>query len=627
MDKKSIKERLAALTAKASEDPKNIDGIVDAVSEDDAFIQKVVEKIMGKMDAKDGAGSYSVPATAPSKKEAALSKVVALLAKAFGEEMPPAMSPMDHAFGETPAEETAEAKIPELAPIEDLEHTSEKLGDPAVDALVNVIEMLIKKDMGKNDMPSLKKDDAAEEKAGAEEKSAEAPAAPFPPKKAEPPKSEESAPAEKEEDSEEESEPKMNKEEEKPESDDAAEEKEVKARLNSLFSLPKAARLEKASNLRKLAEMMENDDKPDFLKGDAEEDDKKDDETMDKAAIKYALLHLIEALDNSEKNVFPADPEDRKDVQEEKEEDDRKAKVVAHLAKLRMQRTATVDGKSEPTPKEMPKSTETVESPLKGDAPIAYSPATADRPISTIETKKQKLPTDATHADEAEVYFGDTPESKREVQTEKDSAKNVTNKRTTKDMGTYLQPDHPVPPTEKETGDGSHQKAKDWETAKAESDKTPTGDRLVGLASAIELARLAQAKGLVATEQQYDELVVRYASLDETRFTLQKEAIEMVPTPENRSIKANDATFEDNGAVEDVYDESPETPSAKKVARKPGNDQMGLETTAGLKSPITLRSVDSTPRLSKDSKFAALANLDWQTIESKLEKDAKLGLR
>lgn len=624
MDKKSIKERLAALTAKASEDPKNIDGLVDAVSEDDAFIQKVVEKIMGKMDAKDGAGSYSVPATAPSKKEAALSKVVALLAKAFGEE-----SPMDQAFGETPAEETAEAKIPELAPIEDLEHTSEKLGDPALDALVNVIEMLIKKDMGKNDMPSLKKDDAAEEKAGAEEKSAEAPAAPFPPKKSKPPKSEESGPAK--EDSEKESEPKMDEEEEKPESDDAAEEKEVKARLNSLFSLPKAARLEKASNLRKLAEMMENDNKPDFLKGDAEEDDKKDDETMDKAAIKYALLHLIEALDNSEKNVFPADPEDRKDVEEEKEEkeeeDDRKAKVVAHLAKLRMQRTATVDGKSEPTPKEMPKSTETVESPLKGDAPIAYAPATADRPISTIETKKQKLPTDATHGDEAEVYFGDTPESKREVQTEKDSAKGVTNKRTTKDMGTYLQPDHPVAPTEKETGDGSHQKAKDWETAKAESDKTPTGDRLVGLASAIELARLAQAKGLVATEQQYDELVVRYASLNETRFTLQKEAIEMVPTPETRSVKANDATFEDNGAVEDVYDESPETPSAKKVARKPGNDQVGLETTAGLKSPITLRSVDSTPRISRGSKFAALANLGWETIETKIEKDAKLGLR
>jgi len=626
MDKKII-ERLAALRAKASADPKGIDSIVDSVSDDDAFIQKVVEKIMSKMDAQDGAGKYSVDAHATNKKQAALDRAIALLKMAFDDpgapaSMPPApdpsgMSPMDSLFGETPGGEAVESKMPELAPVQKLEDEATKFGDPALDALVNVIELLIKKDMGNklpeeaapagptapmaNDAPPSdpmaddagdskppfggesskpKSDDKKEDKDGGDDKKP-----PF---------------AKKSEGDDDDS--------KDDESDDEApaddEKKSVEARLQALVSLPKEERLARAAQLRKLAEVAESGELPAFMKKD--KDDEDDEEMMDKEAMKVVLraaLAALEAGENDKKYTDGASPEEHAEKADELEKEaaqsDRKSKVLAHLAKLRLQKQATVDGKSMSTPKEVPSPEGTVDDQLSGDAKIQYSPNTADRALSTIETKKQKLPSDQSHGDEAVMYAGNNPEAIREVQTEKDSTKGATNKRVLKDMGTAVQPDHPVSPTEEmEMGAGSHQKEKDWEKAKSESDTTPSGPRLVGLASetdravrALKLARVAQAKGMIATDDQFDELVTRYASYDNAKFAMAVEVVNETPArTASRVVKAQEAVFEDNNAMEENADMEEGAPKAKEASllasAKQKAEALGIRPSAGLNRPI-----------------------------------------
>jgi ribosomal protein S20 len=690
MDKKML-ARIAALRAKAGVDPKNIDGMTDAVGTEQKEIAGLVEKIMTKMDAKDGAGKYHLAAN----QRKALKTFASLVSTAFGVDpmaagAPPAPSPapapagggagapgpMDAAFGETPAIESADAQNPAVAPLEAAEEAAKSFGDPAIDALFNIIELLIKKDAGDDDstvdaIPALNggADDAGpgadapfggDDAALGDDAGAPPPfggddagsddAAPAP-KKDSAPKAEGDKPAPKEKSEDSSSDKDSNEGDDSEESDDKSDDKEDKpeekieaaaelfllrkkisaakaeldaiGRVKALSILPKEQRLAKAAAFRKLAEAMEKGEMPQFLEENSNQ--KKEEEPMDKSALKDAMkavLAALEAGENDEKYVQEADPEKESEKGEELAKDaslDRKSKVLAHLAKLRITK-ANVDGKSMATPKEVPSPEGTVEDTDHGDAKIQYQDALGGVNLGEIQTKKQKLPTDKNMSGEAaEIYQGNNPEAQQTIQTEKDSSKDVNNKKTLSDMGTAVQPDHPVSPTEKESGAGSHQKEKTWEKAKSESDTTPTGPRLVGLAQRVlKLARLAESKGVIKTAAQFDELLEKYAEFDDVKLaTLEEVYAELPSVTATKTVKA-DGVWEDNEAVTDAEEESPETPSEKveaamasgpRTVRRAASADAGEGHSAGIKRPI---SMTASSEISRSGRFDGLKNnMPW----------------
>lgn len=663
---KTLNERFAALKAKASNDPKGIDSIVDAVGDEDAFIQKVVEKIMSKMDAQDGAGKYKVDAKGTNKKEAAYSRVLSLVKKAF--DMPGAapamgapaaggMSPMDPLFGETPSGEAAEASVPELAPVQKLEEEAKSFGDPALDALVNVIELLIKKDMG-GALPDaaapagpaapMADDMGAGSPPPADASGEDAPLFGGAPVEEAETESEDPSPFGGEEKPAEKKEKSGDKKSDDKKSGDEKPEEKIEARLRALVSLPAPERIARAAQLRQLAEVAESGELPAFMKDDAEKDEDKEDK-MDKEAMKTVLRAALAALEMEEKgkgesektDEMPADPEERTKEQEKLASLDRKAKVLQHLASLKLQKEATVDGKSMATPAGVPKAEGTVEDNLSGDAKVQYQNALGEVNLGEIQTKKQKLPSDESHGDEAVMYAGNTPGEHMVIQTESDSSKGVNNKRVQQDMATNSIPAEPHSPTEMSSDKGSHQKEKAWDKAVAESDTTPSGPRLVGLASstdlvgrAVKLARLAQEKGVVASEDQFDELVTRYASFSNEKFAMQVEVIEEMPTV-NASMRkqSEDAIWADNEAVMDDEehpekvnkDKMPEKKEAALLATAKETAKVhGLKPTAGVARYLTTVSdggsvvgVRPPMPMVRNERFAALADPDlfnWKGV-------------
>ena len=663
MDKK-LADRITALkVAIAGSDPKNINSMTDA-ADGKEDIAGLVEKIMSKMDAKDGAGKYHLAAS----KRKVLQAGMLLIKKAFGEDpmgggLPPAPpmggapapTPMDKAMGETPADEAQDMNDPMIAPIEKME--SEATGDPILEALLSVVEMIMKKEFGgeeeKSAPPAFGGDEEGEDE-GSEpsfppKKDSAAPKPSFPPK-------EKSEGGESEEEGEKkeaaagdtpESEDKEDKEDEKEEQALEAEatlfllRRKIEAaktelyavnRIKSLTMLSKDERAAKAASFRKLADAVEKGEFPpvEDFKDKNQDDSDGDDDKMDKSALKTALLGVIAALEageNDKEYQFKAEPAEEEKEADKLEKDasseDRKSKVLAHLAKLRIKKNANTE--SQPTPKEVPSPSGTVEDNDKSDVKVQYQGADPES-AQEIQLKKVKIPggNGGSIAGEAkEIYQGNDPESAQDVTSEKDSAKDINSKRTLKDMGTSVQHDHPVSPTEKGDGAGSHQKAKDWETAKSESDKTPTGPRLVGLASAIKLARLAEAKGMIATAEQYDELVAKYASYDEEKFAMAAEVVEDAPSRSNVR-KAQDATFAENDAVEEADEKSPAVPNKKapgesdatiassaprSVRRASVDSALENTTTAKLTRPLVM---NVSPAAS--ARFASLKDLNWTEI-------------
>ena len=360
------------------------------------------------------------------------------------------------------------------------------------------------------------------------------------------------------------------------------EKKELKpeAKLALLMSLPKKQRLAKAAQLKALANVLEKDIREvsndneivgnpnDELAHDyeGEEDgsmkdvkatnlqktvrqllaalesssDGKKTAVKDKSTDKEAVLKLaLRHLEASIEDMNEAKDEDSEHDNEEKKEaslDERKAILKARLESFKRTKTATVDGRSMSTPKEVPKPSGTSESELHGDAKIQYSTnngADGTEVINDRRTPIKDTPQVAGTDEPNEIYFSNNPEKDRYKPTsESDSSKDKNNKRVLKDMGTAVQTSSPSSSTDNmEMGAGSHQKEKTWEKAKSESDITPTGGRLVGLAEmneiiktrtdrAVKLAGQMAGLGLIKTESQLGEKIAELASMDDSQFNV-----------------------------------------------------------------------------------------------------------
>ncbi|CAK9251731.1 unnamed protein product [Sphagnum jensenii] len=565
----ALREVAAAL------EPGKVSGIVDKVGPEQADIQGVIVSIMKLMDAEGGIGSYHT------------ASIKTLLKKAY--EMADA--------GENPESEAMDFKDPAMHMAEDLEHEVQTMDDHRLIQEVQQLEQHMKEDLAK--LPGGSSPAAAPAPHAAPAAAPMAPPAPaphaapvapksespFPPKGAESPDGDtgdSSFPPKKKESTE-----KPEAKKEAPAKDESSEESEddekddkpemkAEARLALLMSLPKEKKLAKAASLRALAGVLESDVVPvsqdnemnevgtnpelkshyesqgegsmkdvkaaalkstvrellAALEEEKEDDKKEDDKEMDKEAVlKLALRHLHASIEDMQEAKDDEDDDSEEDKEPSMEE--RKAILKARLAS--MKRTATVDGKSMKTPKEVPSPSGTTEDNLKGDAKIQYSTTSGEEGLDVINDRRTPNKKDKQVAGNDEpnsLYSSNNPAKDRyEPTTESDSSKDVNNKRVLKDMGEAVQNSAPTSPTDHmEMGSGSHQKEKSWEKAKSESDTTPTGDRLVGLAGlkeiiktrtdrAVKLAGQMAGLGLIKTESQLGEKIAELASMDDDLFT------------------------------------------------------------------------------------------------------------
>jgi len=538
---KVLREVTAAL------EPGKVSGIVDKVSPEQTDIKSVIESIMKVMEAEPEAAKYH---TAKKARTLAILKKAMELADA----------------GENPEEEAMDFKDPAMHMAEDLEHEVQTMDDHRLIQEVQQLEEHMKQDLAKMSptAPAV----------------AQTPPAAAPAEKLEEPKAEE---APEEDEKEMKPEHKLALLMSLPKAQRLAKAAKLKAlagvlegdthevsqdnELNRVDSSPalmkdyeteedgsmkdvKATAL-KATVRQLLAALDDSTEEKDK----SEEEDKKD-ESMDKEAVlKLALKHLYasiedmqeakedksddkEDLDESEggKPNFLQEAEEKAEAKEDKEPsmEERKAILKARLAS--MKRSATVDGKTMKTPKEVPTSSGTTEDNLKGDAKIQYSTSNAEDGLDVIKDRRDPVKHDKSMAGTDEpnaIYMSNNPGKDRyEPTMESDSSKDVNNKRVLKDEGTAVQKSTPSSPTEgMEMGEGSHTKTKDWEKAKSESDTTPSGDRLVGLAQmneiikirtdrAVKLAGKMADLGLIKTEAQLGEKIAELASMDDSQFTV-----------------------------------------------------------------------------------------------------------
>lgn len=598
-----LEKRYAQLKQIASYDPKKIDELTDRVSEDDANIQSLVENFMGKMEATDGAGKYKVPA--PSK-FAAFKQAFSKLVHAFELDAP------KYDSGESAEEEAHDLHDPALHMVEDLEHEVRTLDDATLEALVEEIEKRMKEDLKHEHFPQHEDKEDMSKNIDNEIAEKQAKLAAL-------------------------------------------------TRVENLVSASKAERISKAAQLRALADLLEHDDKKEDDKEDKGEKkdfapanpaeraekseelkdgnkaDEKSEEKTAASAIKQFVKQIIAELaeekedddkeDKSEKKedsleksasedgkkpAFLEEAEKKAEEKEGKEVDgkskeksedareEKKARLVKHLASLR--KLANIDGRKMSTPKEVTKPEGTSEDELKGDAKIQYFRATGGTPPTELFEKREKVPEDKEVAgtEEAnEIYFGDTPESKREVQTTSDSATGVTNKRVLKDMEVATKPSHPASVSEIDKGDNNLPKEKDWESEKAKADTTPSGPRLKGLEAshserairALRLVKDMHKKGMVNTEDQFEELVEKYASFDDERFALQKEVVDNTPSVKRQASTQPALKKAEQEEVEkEKHEDDEKEPSMDKEAggvRRKGENRRIAQQSTGLTRPIT----------------------------------------
>jgi hypothetical protein len=668
MQKRLTETKRAALEARFKKlkqvrayfDAGKASNIVDKVSPEDAHIQGVVEALMRVMEA-DPVTSYTV------NKSASKTKLAKLVRKALANEE-----------GESPMTEAKDLENPILHPVEDLEHEVQTMDDAH---LTHEVEQL-EEDL-KNKMFNEGDSDESDTASAPQEVASKEP-------------------------------PSLNPEQ----------------KMALLMSLPKSKRLEKAANLRALADALEmkehevsqNNDmhgnpndalahdyeteeagsmkdtgtKVANLKNalrqliaaseevekekENEEEEKEDEkpeeaEEMDKQAVlKLALRHLLASVEDMEEQAAEKaddDDEDEKEDEAEKEDEEKedeadekheasqaekRAILRAHLATLRQQKIANVDGKTMSTPKEVPSPSGTTEDQLKGDAKIQYAPALGETGTDAIQERRQKIPTDKPVAgtDEPnELYFSNkSVPGDEKLTSEKDSSKDVNNKRILKDEQPAVFVNHEIVP-----GAGTHQKAKDWETAKSESDVTPGGERLKGLAELIQYrtdramklaAKMADA-GQIKTQAQLQEQVVRLASLDDDVFAKVAEVFngtvqlsKKAEMPENFKAHEGDpddkkppfAKKEDESEEDDKEEDEDEKPAffdkkeaARALRRKasPEEDSYGTSirtASRGVNKPLLMGG--NVPTAQGSEIAGKLTKLAWSDAVTKAEEQANL---
>lgn len=630
-----LEQRYAALKQAAFEsDPLKIDDIVDRVPEDSGNIQDAVEEIMKKMQAKDDLGKYKVPA--PTK-TAAFKNAIAAFVKAFE-------------FGfdskETAEEETHDLHNPVLHPVEDLEEEVRTLDDKQLESLVEKIEELMKKDLNKEHAKEANNSEHESEKempksddksnVTAAQRLANLLSAPKDTRLAK--AAELRALAKALEGPKDEKEPKEETQEQPAKSDERA---ELTKELAKPYEDKDDEKEHKEANLRAYAKKL----KKFAIKvlAELDDEDEKDEEVKDEKKDKKEASHKVIAKDLDEskggKPNWLQEAEEKAEGKEDEKKDDKKedemaekkARLVQHLQTLR--KNATVDGRNMPTPKEVPKSEGTTEDTLKGDAKVQYQRSSGDAPQDEIFTKREKLPIDKEVAGTDEpkaIYQGNTSEALREPQTEVDSAKGVNNKRELKDMGVAYQPSAPHMVTEMSVGD-EEKKPKDWEKAKSESDTTPSGPRLKGLEAneiigrttrALKLVKAMHQKGMVNTEDQFEELVARYASFDDDKFESQKELVDNTPGVKHESKpEAKKSTPVKHEEETEDEDDEKESTTASPIRRAGGTP---VQKTASLTRPLVSFNDDSqSPRSALVSKIASMG---WETPITKVQEQESLGL-
>ena len=619
-----LEARLQALReVSAYLEPGKVSGIVDKVGPEQTDIKGVIVSIMKLMEADPETSTYHT------------ASIKTLLKSAM--EMADA--------GENPEQEAQDFQDPAMHMAEDLEHEVQTMDDHRLIQEVQQLEQHMKEDLAK--LPGAAPVAPAAPSPfppKSEEPKAEAPS-PFPPKdsasKSETPEKKESPKSEEA--------PEEAPEEKDDEKDDKPEMK-AEARLALLMSLPKSERIAKAAKLKALAGVLEADEvpvSPDNEMGDGnselsdhyepqgegsmkdvkaaalkntarqllaaledeEAKDEKEDageESTDKEAVlSLALRHLIASVEDMEeaKDEDKSEEEDKEPSMEE-----RKAILKARLAN--MKRTATVDGKSMKTPKEVPSPDGTTEDNLKGDAKIQYSTTSGEEGLDVINDRRTPNKKDKSVAGTDEpnaLYSSNNPAKDRyEPTTESDSSKDVNNKRVLKDMGEAVYNPSPTSPTDHmEMGSGSHQKEKTWEKAKSESDTTPSGERLVGLAQmqkmvdrAVTLAGQMSEQGLIKTEAQLKDKIIELAIMSDEVFEKVASFLSTNATPETPRRKVagelppwlNKDKDEDDSEEVDEKDDHDEEESDKKEAglvRRASQSNTTRKTErGGLKTPL-----------------------------------------
>ena len=698
MNKRLTDARRAALEArymglKAALEPGKVSNIVDAVGTEQADIKSVVERIMSLMNAEDGTGKYH---TATKR------RLEAALRLAF--DGVPAKEE-----GESPEEEAQDLHDPAMHMVEDLEHEVQTMDDAHLQAEVEQLEADMKADLAGEKPDQMGHHETGHEisashptyqqKADNQKLMDSSKMTPEPFENKTISKNQNSLPGMSPEnhmalllsmpsnarrakaaslralagvlDADEREVSGNNEMSYDAEGDSLANdyEKEEDGSMKDVHAKKAALK----NTLRSLIANAETED--DKKEDDDKEDDKKD--GMEVAAVlKLAMKHLLASIeDEDDKKDDKKDDEcgpdcECSDCKENDKEDDKElpAFLKKDEASLSMEarrailktRLASLRKTAMDTPKEVPSPSGTSEDSLKGDAKIQYQNALGDTNMSEIQLKKQKIPTDKASAGEAnELYMSNAPTSPDGWMTsEKDSSKDVNNKRVLKDEGVAVQKSTPASPNEQmEMGAGSHQKTLDWESEKSKSDMTPGGDRLKGLAElvqartsrAMKLAQKMATAGLIKTEAQLTEQVVKLASMDDEVFkqvatffessNLTKRAGEV---PEQFKAHEGDpddkkAPFEKDEDKEDEEDDKPaflkKEEASRSIRRASRNDDVEednsreLRSTAsrGLKSALNLGGLD-TPSSKGSPIFNKLASLNnaWTTPEQDADKLAEI---
>jgi hypothetical protein len=295
---------------------------------------------------------------------------------------------------------------------------------------------------------------------------------------------------------------------------------------------------------------------------------------------------------------------------------------------------------------EVPGTKETTEDQLMGDAKIQYSTATGDGNYE-VHPKRQDVPRDTEMAGTEEpnaVFQSSKPMPPKEMATMEGGAVK-SDPRILEDgqSATYNQYND----NGMVVGDaGTHQNAQEWAKVKEESDMTPSGDRLVGLAElnaivaarterAVKLASTMSSKGLIKTEAQLREQISKLASMDDDTFGKYAEFVsDIVKTAEEDKkdghkpqwlIDAQMAAEKKEEAKKDKDgDESQDDKSMEREARsirRAGlvSDDSTRET--GLRRPIVTANVDTGLKSTISSK---LASMKWTDAVTASEKQANL---
>lgn len=679
MNKRLTQKERAAMEARfkllrtAAMDAGKISGIVDKVGPDSPDIAGVVVSIMKAMDAEPEAAKYHTAA-----RKARLARI--LKAAIDMSKNPDA--------GENPEEEAMDFKDPALHMAEDLEHEVQTMDDHRLIKEIQQLEQHMKEDLGKAPGASPAASAEHEMPEHHEEKhelSAEARLAllmSLPASKRQAKASQLRALANT-----------LEKDTTEVSQDNQMDEKSGEPELaddyknEGMGSMKDVKAAELKKTVKKILAAMDESAEED-KKDKAEEEDKKVE-----AAMKLALRHLIASIEDMEEDKDDEDDKDdeksmskeadldeseggkpnwlqNKEVEKEEEEgkeskeeadkdmeptmDEKKAILRARLASLKRS-TATVDGKTMKTPKEVPSPVGTTEDNLKGDAKVQYSTNNAGTSLDEIQTTRQKVKEDPRMAGNDEpnaVYYSNRPSTLEDrATTESDSSKDVNNKRVLKDEGVAVQKSSPAAGNDQmEMGSGSHQKEKSWDKAKSESDTTPHNDRMYGEASLNELIKVRTARasklashmaniGMISTESQLTEKIAELASLDDAGFNLVASFVPKTAPTASRpryAAEEEEKEWDDHDEEDDKHDDEDdmEHKEAGLVRRASANSRTASETSkmlrksaskglrtpllSGLEDVVTQRT--STISRSRDGLVNKLASLGWDDPKTQARK-------